>query len=85
MSDRGKGQLGDKTVLDALNAVRLATEGLDEPAAQVKAAIQAVDQTMADFRGHPFRRGRARIFGDKGLELDDPGMVALKRIIQSLI
>ena len=85
MSDRGKGQLGDKTVLDALNAVRLATEGLDAPEAQVKAAIQAVDQTMADFRGQPFRRGRARIFGDKGLELDDPGMVALKRIIQSLI
>jgi dihydroxyacetone kinase-like protein len=85
MSDRGKGQLGDKTVLDALNAVRLATEGVDEPTAQVNAAIKAVDQTMADFRGHPFRRGRARIFGDKGLDLDDPGMVALKRIIQSLI
>ncbi len=85
MSDRGKGQLGDKTVLDALNTARLATEGLQEPEAQVKAAIQAVDQTIADFRGQPFRRGRARIFGDKGLELDDPGMVALKRIIQSLV
>jgi len=85
MSDRGKGQLGDKTVLDALDAVRMATEGLDEPAAQVKASIHAVDQTMADFRGHPFRRGRARIFGDKGLELDDPGMLALKRIIESLV
>jgi dihydroxyacetone kinase-like protein len=85
MSERGKGQLGDKTVLDALNAVRLATEGLDEPAAQVKAAIQAVDKSLAEFRGHPFRRGRARIFGDKGLDLDDPGMVALKRIIESLV
>lgn len=85
MSDRGKGQLGDKTVLDALNAVRLATEGLDQPAAQVKAAIQAVDRTVAEFRGRPFRRGRARIFGDKGLELDDPGMIALKRIIQGLV
>jgi dihydroxyacetone kinase-like protein len=84
MSDRGKGQLGDKTVLDGLNAVRLASEGLDEPAAQVKAAIQAVDKTLAEFRGRPFQRGRARIFGDKGLELDDPGMVALKRMIQSL-
>jgi len=85
MSDRGKGELGDKTVLDALNAVRLATEGLDQPTAQVKTAIQAVDQTLTDFRGHPFRRGRARIFGDKGLELDDPGMVAFKRMIESLI
>jgi len=65
--------------------VRLATEGLDQPTAQVKTAIQAVHQTLTDFRGHPFRRGRARIFGDKGLELDDPGMVAFKRMIESLI
>ena len=85
MSDRGKGQLGDKTVLDALNAVRLATEGLDEPEAQVKAAIQAVDQTIANFRGKPFRRGRAPKIGDKGHENADPGMVAIKRINQSLI
>lgn len=84
MSERGKGQLGDKTVLDALNAIRLAAEGLDDPADQVKAAIQAVDQTLGDFRGRPFRCGRARIFGDKGLELDDPGMVALKRIVEGL-
>ena len=84
MSDRGKGQLGDKTVLDALHAVSLGTEGLGEPDAQVEAAINAVDQTLSDFRGRPFHRGRARIFGDKGLELNDPGMVALKRIIESL-
>lgn len=84
MSERGKGQLGDKTVLDALNAVRLATEELEEPAAQVKAAIQAVDRTLAEFRGVPFRCGRARIFGDKGLELDDPGMIALKRLVEGL-
>jgi dihydroxyacetone kinase-like protein len=84
MSDRGKGQLGDKTVLDALNAASVATSGIHEPSALVKAVIEAVDRTMADFRGKPFRRGRARIFGDKGLELDDPGMVALKRIVESL-
>jgi dihydroxyacetone kinase-like protein len=84
MSDRGKGQLGDKTVLDALHAVSIATEGVDAPDAQVKAAINAVDRTLSEFRGRPFLRGRARIFGDKGLELNDPGMVALKRIIESL-
>lgn len=84
MSDRGKGELGDKTVLDALSAMRLATEGLDDPAAQVQASVQAVGDTLTEFRGHPFRRGRARIFGDKGLQLDDPGMVALKQMIESL-
>ena len=84
MSDRGKGLLGDKTVLDALEAARRATEGLADPAALVAAAGQAVETTIAEFRDRPFRQGRARIFGDKGLGREDPGMVAFKRIIESL-
>jgi dihydroxyacetone kinase-like protein len=84
MSDRGKGQLGDKTVLDALDAARHATEGLDDPAALASAATQAVESTIADFRDRPFRQGRARIFGDKALGRPDPGMVAFQRILESL-
>ena len=42
MTARGKGQLGDKTVLDALEAARAATEGLSEPAAMVEAARAAI-------------------------------------------
>jgi len=84
MSLRGKGALGDKTVLDALQAARHATEGLDQPAAQVAAAGRAVDAIIAEFRDRPFRQGRARIFGEKGLGRDDPGMVAFKRILESL-
>ena len=84
MSGRGKSALGDKTVLDALDAARRATEGLGEPAALVAAASHAVDAAMAELRNRPFRQGRARIFGEKGLGRDDPGMVAFKRIIDSL-
>ena len=84
MSDRGKGALGDKTVLDALDAVRRGTEGLAEPAALAAAASQAVDSAIAELRDRPFRQGRARIFGDKGLGRDDPGMIAFKRIVDSL-
>jgi phosphoenolpyruvate---glycerone phosphotransferase subunit DhaL len=84
MSDRGKGQLGDKTVLDAVEAARHATEGLAEPAALAAAADQAVDTALVEFRFRPFRQGRARIFGDKGLGRDDPGMVAFLRIVESL-
>ena len=84
MSDRGKGQLGDKTVLDAVDAARKATEGIGEPDAQVEAADKALVQVLSEFRGRPFRQGRARIFGDKGLTFDDPGMVAFKRMIESL-
>jgi len=84
MAERGKGQLGDKTVLDALEAARSATEGLDEPAALVAAAGSAVETALAEFRDRPFRQGRARIFGDKGLGRDDPGMVAFKRLVECL-
>jgi len=84
MSDRGKGSLGDKTVLDALEAARRATEGLTEPAALVAASDRAVETIIAEFRDRPFRQGRARIFGEKGLGRDDPGMVAFKRIVESL-
>ena len=83
MSDRGKGALGDKTVLDALAAARGATDGLADPEVMVDRAREAVQMTIADFRGRPFRQGRARIFGDKGLNRDDPGMIAFERILES--
>jgi dihydroxyacetone kinase-like protein len=84
MSDRGKGSLGDKTVLDVIEAAARATEGLAEPHLLVEATLKQVDETIAAFRGRPFRQGRARIFGDRGLERDDPGMVAFQRMVQSL-
>ena len=84
MSDRGKGQLGDKTVLDAVEAARHATEGLAEPSAILAAAVADVSTTLDVFRDRPFRQGRARIFGDKGLGRDDPGMVAFLRILETL-
>jgi len=84
MSERGKGQLGDKTVLDAVEAVRAAGAGLADPAALAAAANHAVEAALTEFRGRPFRQGRARIFGEKGLGRDDPGMVAFQRMIESL-
>jgi dihydroxyacetone kinase-like protein len=84
MSERGKGQLGDKTVLDAIEAARRASEGIGEPAALVDVAVRAIGAALVEFRDLPFRQGRARIFGSKGLGRDDPGMVAFQRIIESL-
>jgi dihydroxyacetone kinase-like protein len=84
MSQRSKGQMGDKTVLDALEAARSATEGLDDPLALIEAADQAVAACIDRFRNQSSRQGRARIFGDKSVGRDDPGMVAFKRIIEAL-
>jgi hypothetical protein len=84
MSDRGKGQLGDKTVLDAVEAARRATEGLEDPVLIATASTAAIEEAIMQLRQRPFRQGRARIFGDKGLGRDDPGMVALLRIVEGL-
>ena len=50
MAQRSGGKLGEKTVLDALEAVRAATEGIDDPAALVVSADQAVNECLDRFR-----------------------------------
>jgi dihydroxyacetone kinase-like protein len=84
MRTRGKASLGDKTVLDVVNAAAEATKGLDEPAAILAAARQAVAETMDRFRNEPAKIGRARIFAEKSMGLDDPGMRAFKAILDGL-
>lgn len=84
MSRRGKAELGDKTVLDAIEAARVATDGLDQPGKIVREADEAITQALEQFRDQPARQGRARIFGEKSIGLDDPGMVAFKYIVESL-
>jgi len=84
MAQRSGGQLGEKTVLDALEAVRAATQGLDDPAALLAAADRAMAECLERFRNQPARQGRARIFGNKSIGKDDPGMVALQRMIEAL-
>lgn len=84
MKKRGKADLGNKTVLDAVDAAATATEGLGDPAAILDAAKKAVLDTMDRMRDMPAQIGRARIFGDKSVGLDDPGMVAFYEILKGL-
>jgi dihydroxyacetone kinase-like protein len=84
MRARGKASLGDKTVLDVVNAAAEATKGLDDPAAILAAARRAVAETMDRFRGEPAKIGRARIFAAKSVGLDDPGMRAFGAILDAL-
>jgi len=84
MAARGKSQLGDKTVLDALEAARKATENIGDAEKLAPAAAKAVKETIAEFRTRPFKQGRARIFAEKGLGMDDPGMVAFRYIVEGL-
>lgn len=86
LSARGGANLGDKTVLDGLDAIRVALLG-DAAAseADLKAtAAGAVREAIAAFRDKPNRIGRARMFADKTIGQDDPGMVALLRMVECI-
>ena len=50
MMERGKGALGDKSVLDILDAVAKAIDGMDDPHAMAAAATAAADAAMDEFR-----------------------------------
>ena len=84
MSDRGGASLGDKTVLDAIDATARALADLDDPAAMTEAALAATDDTLNRFRDRPNRVGRARMFAEKSVGLDDPGMLAFREILCGL-
>jgi dihydroxyacetone kinase-like protein len=84
MMARGKASLGDKTVLDALDAAATAAEGQTEPAAMLHGAAAAVDATLERMRGMQAKIGRARIFGERSIGLDDPGMRAFREVLRGL-
>ncbi|WP_367718212.1 dihydroxyacetone kinase subunit L [Nitratireductor sp. GISD-1A_MAKvit] len=83
MMARGKGNLGDKTVLDSLDALAGALKEAP-PHAMVQAAKNAVSQTVDTFRVRPNKLGRARMFGEKSKGLADPGQLAFLRIVEGL-
>ena len=80
MQARGKAELGGKTVLDSLDAMAKATAGLDDPRAVAEAAATSAAEALTEMRGRVATIGRARIFGEKTIGMDDPGMLAMMAI-----
>ena len=84
MQKRGKASLGDKTVLDVIVAARDAAKNQSDGQTMLDSINQAINDTMDQFRNRQSQIGRARIFGEKSIGLDDPGMLAFKRMFESL-
>jgi len=84
MQRRGKAELGDKTVLDAVAATVEALRVATAPEALLPAALEATEASLAALRDQPSRQGRARMFGERSLGQDDPGMVAWLRLLEGL-
>jgi dihydroxyacetone kinase-like protein len=84
LSARGGANLGDKTVLDGLHAIHTALAASPEGAEARRLASDAARSALDAFRDKPNRIGRARMFADKTIGMDDPGMVALLRMVDAL-
>jgi dihydroxyacetone kinase-like protein len=84
MQQRGKAELGGKTVLDSLDAMAKATAGLADPGEVARAAREAARESMEVFKDKPATVGRARIFAEKSRTMLDPGMLAMTRIVEAV-
>lgn len=84
MMARGKGELGQKSVLDiiyCLSQALIPTLSLSE---LKPTALKSIDNTLNEFRQKPNLLGRARMFPEKSIGLDDPGMLAIKVIVEAI-
>jgi dihydroxyacetone kinase-like protein len=84
LSARGGAALGDKTMLDSLHSIARALEESGSTTDARAVARQAATAALDAMRGQPNRIGRARMFADKSIGADDPGMVAVLRMVESL-
>ena len=84
MQMRGKASLGDKTVLDVIAAARDAAKNQTDWNTMLISINKAINDTIELFRDRQSQIGRARIFGEKSIGLDDPGMLAFKRMFESV-
>jgi len=75
--ERGKTNLGDKTIADSLDLV---IKNLKDNQNYPDVFKSSTKQALKDFKGKKIRIGRARMFEDKTMDLDDPGMFALYRL-----
>ena len=84
MQIRGKASLGDKTVLDVIAAARDAAKNQTDWKTMLNSINKAINDTIDLYRDRQSQIGRARIFGEKSIGLDDPGMLAFKRMFESM-
>ena len=75
--ERGKTNLGDKTIADSLDVI---IKNLKNNQNYSEVFKSSTKQALDNFKGKKIKIGRARMFEDKTMDLDDPGMFALNKL-----
>jgi len=84
MMGRGGASIGDKTVVDSLDAVADAIEGVCDLHEIRTKTVAAARDVLERLRDKPCRVGRARMFAEKSVGIDDPGMLAFARLAEAI-
>jgi dihydroxyacetone kinase-like protein len=80
IQERGKTKLGDKTIADSLDLIIKKLKSNTNYSEVFKSATK---KALDDFKGKKIKIGRARMFEDKTMDLDDPGMFALNKLSEA--
>lgn len=81
MIARGGANLGDKTMLDIMDSLIKSLDGLQTADEMLTAAQSSAKEALDTFRDQPNKIGRARVYAEKSIGMDDPGMMAISRMI----
>ena len=84
LSARGGAKPGDKTMLDSIASIAQALTAAADGANLRLVAREAAQRALDEYRQQPNRIGRARMFAEKTIGMDDPGMVGVLRMVEAI-
>lgn len=83
ISKRGRAQLGDKTILDAIYPAADAIEEAESAAVGLDNAIAAAEKAVIETKDMQSMRGRASWLQERSIGLQDPGATAFWYLLRS--
>jgi dihydroxyacetone kinase-like protein len=81
--ERSGAVAGDKCVIDSMLAIERQLSAADDNANLLTEAEMAAQVCLQEFRSSESKLGRARMYGAKSIGHDDPGMLAVLRLLSS--
>jgi dihydroxyacetone kinase-like protein len=83
IAQRGKTEVGDKTILDGISAAAHALTSATDAGHATTAAVVAAARAVEETKGLQSRRGRASWLQERSIGLADPGATAFLRFVEA--
>lgn len=83
ISQRGKTERGDKTILDGIAAAADALHEATDPSVAPQQVVAAATRAVEETQGLQSRRGRASWLQERSIGLVDPGATAFQRFTEA--